>query len=98
MTQYIDPKEFVDFGHLQELNRGYLHPLGMALAVLEEDDGSVSLAGIIDHRDDPEGMIFTTVNKDKAERVARERDVKMPVRTKALGFWQQPVEPIETVE
>lgn len=56
--KYIDIREFVEFGYLQELNRVFLHPLGLALEVIENDDGSVYISGVQDHRDDPDGFRF----------------------------------------
>lgn len=57
--QYMDIDEFVRLGFLQEVNRQFLHPHGLALAVERDDDGNYSLSGIWDSRDDPEGIIFT---------------------------------------
>jgi len=70
--KYIDPKEFQEFGYLQELNRVFLHLLGMALEVIIDDKtGKVSLGGIRDYRDDPEGMRFAegTIDLAKTARV-----------------------------
>jgi len=89
----IDIKEFVDFGYLHELNRGFLHPLGLALEVTEHEDGSVTLSGVQDRRDDVDGMIFMedTLDPEKAARVAEERERRRPAREAALGYWQQPI-------
>jgi len=89
----IDIKEFVDFGYLHELNRGFLHPLGLALEVTGHDDGSVTLSGVQDFREDPEGLFFTedTLDPEKAARVAEERERRRPAREAALGYWQQPI-------
>ena len=89
----IDIQEFVDFGYLHELNRGFLHPLGLALEVTDHDDGSVTLSGVQDYRDDPEGMIFAEEILDpaKAQRVAEERERRRPARESQMGYWQQPV-------
>lgn len=46
-------------GLLAELNRVFLHPLGLALEVNMDDDGKETLGGIWDYRDDPEGMLFS---------------------------------------
>jgi hypothetical protein len=54
----IDIKEFREHGYLQELNRQFLHPLGMALEIVIDEDGNESLGGIWDFRDDPEGMLY----------------------------------------
>lgn len=58
MTDYMDPAEFQELGFLQEVNRRFLHPCGLALAIQKDDDGTCRLAGIIDARDDPEGIAF----------------------------------------
>lgn len=55
----IDIKEFREKGYLQELNRQFLHPLGLALEVVIYKDGTEKLGGIWDYRDDPEGMLFS---------------------------------------
>ena len=62
----IDIKEFREKGFLQELNRQFLHPLGLALEVNKDDDGNETLGGVWDYRDDPEGIIFD-LTKDDSE-------------------------------
>lgn len=62
----MDIAEFRDSGLLQEVNRRFFHPIGLALSVVvpTADDSDevkaqgVRLAGIIDARDDPEGYYF----------------------------------------
>lgn len=55
----IDIKEFRAKGFLQEANRLFFHPLGLALEVIIDDDtGKESLGGIWDYREDPEGMFY----------------------------------------
>ena len=40
----MDLNEFLDAGYLQEVNRLFFHPLGLALAFLQDDvDGTTSL-------------------------------------------------------
>jgi len=58
-TKYLPAKDLLDLGVLQELNRRFMHPMGLALELVEHDDGTVTLGGVWDHRDDPEGMLFT---------------------------------------
>lgn len=92
----IDIKEFQEFGYLQELNRQFLHPLGMALEVIiDEKDESVKLGGIWDYREDPEGMTFQDMSKDthrkKAENVKSLQLAAAKTRLKLLGFEIQPV-------
>lgn len=54
----IDISEFRDLGLLQEVNRRFFHPLGLALEVVIEADGSQHLGGVWDYRDDPVGILF----------------------------------------
>lgn len=85
----IDPDEFQQLGFLQEANRLFFHPLGLALEVVREDDGSVRFGGVWDYRDDPEGMFFATIDEDeartKAEHVAEEAIRHRAGRFEALG-------------
>jgi hypothetical protein len=90
----IDPQEFVEFGYLHELNRGFLHPLGLALEVICDENGkAIGFGGVWDYRGDPEGMIFAedTLDPAKARKVAEERERRRPAREAALGYWQQPL-------
>lgn len=86
--KYIDIKEFMEVGYLQEVNRRFLHPLGLALEVMAKDDGSWHLSGIWDYRDDPEGMSFGPgmIDPVKVDRVAGEWHEKAGVRTEKLGY------------
>jgi len=87
----LDVAEFRQVGYLAELNRRFLHPLGLALEVVVEDDGSARLGGVWDYRDDPEGIAY--VNPPNAEQAARidklwaEREL---ARRAALGYMVQP--------
>jgi hypothetical protein len=88
-------REFRDLGYLKELNRNFLHPLGLALAIREENDGEFSLDSIVDYRDDPEGMCYeeSTLLADpgKARYVAEQVKARYKARVERLGFWIQPV-------
>lgn len=89
----IDLKEFVEHGYLQEVNRQFFHPLGLALEVVVDDDGSVTLGGVWDCRDDLEGVTFAAgvIDGDKAMRVAAELDHRRVARVKRLGGMVQPL-------
>ena len=89
----IDVAEFREFGYLQEVNRLFLHPLGLALEVVRHDDGTETLGGVWDYRDDPEGMNFADSMDltEKAERVAAQWDEKFTTRMAALGYMVQPL-------
>lgn len=39
--KYISPEELREFGYLQEVNRQFFHPLGMALALLSQEEASM---------------------------------------------------------
>lgn len=86
----IDIKEFRSLGFLQELNREFLHPLGMALEVIIDEDGSEKLGGIWDYRDDPEGMFFekNTINMDYVVEVEIHRLKKVAARIEAAKKYE----------
>lgn len=91
----IDIREFQKRGYLQEVNRRFLHPLGMALEVAVMTDGAVVLSGIWDYRDDPEGIYFApdAGTDSRASAVAEEWAAKEKTRRAALGFMIQPAGP-----
>lgn len=90
--QVIDVKEFREKGYLQEVNRRFLHPLGLALAVNISDDGIWTLDSIWDSRDDPEGFVFGDIAElePMALLIDEEMTTRLPLREKALGYWIQP--------
>ena len=83
----IDISEFREFGFLQEVNRQFFHPLGLALETVIEDDGTERLGGVWDYRDDPEGMSFVrgAINPVKVDRVDMLRRSKEDVRYRMFG-------------
>ena len=90
-------KEFREIGLLAELNRTFLHPLGLALEVIIDDEtGEEKLGGIWDFRDDPEGMLyskesFPTEKIKKAQEFIKQKHEQ---RLKTLGFiYQDPDNP-----
>ena len=94
----VDIKEFHEFGFLQEVNRQFFHPLGLALEVIiDEETGDESLGGVWDARDDPEGFLFTPedlvdeVCVAKARRVEELHYTKACVRHERYGFVIQPI-------
>ena len=88
-VKYLDPKVLIEDGYLQEANRQFFHPLGLALE-LNKQDGTIK---VWDYRDDPEGMAFSEkVNLlPKAEKVIIIEAQRYAARKKALGYWVQPV-------
>jgi len=99
----IPIKEFREKGYLQELNRRFLHPLGLALEVIVNEDGSEKLGGVWDYCDDAEGMHyglndlkFTNEERLEAFRtkyslIEAEISKRESNREKILGFFQEPI-------
>jgi hypothetical protein len=87
--------EFRRLGYLQELNRRFLHPLGLALEVVVDEDGQESFGEVWDCRDDPEGVWFDWEAvgdgfRSNARRITVEAEAKATVRKQTLGFVMQP--------
>lgn len=81
--EYMDINEFVERGFLQEVNRKFFHPLGVALSVVKdtETDG-YALYRIWDYRDDPEGIFFAqdVINEEKVNYIEALRLSKVSAR------------------
>lgn len=93
VPKYMDLREFRDEGYLQEINRRLLHPLGLALEVTHHADGSVSLSGVWDDRDDPEGTRYEGADlAPKAANVSRLWIEREAARRAALGYMVQPAD------
>lgn len=60
----IDLNEFREKGYLQEANRKFFHPLGLALTVGTDENNQVQLF-VQDSREDPEGFAFDFKNRSK---------------------------------
>jgi len=89
----MDPRQFQNLGYLQEVNRNFLHPLGLALAVQTYDDGSTGFT-VWDCRD--EGICFAWDGDPeeawgKAEAVRMEHELRSVPRIMALGYLIQPL-------
>lgn len=74
-------REFKEEGFLQEVNRLFFHPLGLALEITIDDELAV-ITGIWDYRDDPEGMLFgpEVINQDKIISVDNLKKSKVDAR------------------
>ena len=79
-------KEFRKLGYLQEVNRKFFHPLGLALEVIIDDETKKeSLGGIWDYRSDPEGMFsgfWDELHKKRARNIEKLRKRKILHRIK----------------
>lgn len=93
-TKLVDPAELHNAGYVQEVNREFFHPLGMALMLHVDERGRYEIGGVIDMRADPEGIFFDgpgVPDRDKADAVEAERAAKRGPRLKALGYVVQPL-------
>jgi len=87
-------KEFIEFGFLQEVNRKFFHPFGLALCLhvdREDSEAVETVCSIWDSRDDPEGYLFGSPDPGKARRVAELWEQKARARLDGLGFVYQPI-------
>lgn len=91
--KYLDINEFREFGYLHEVNRQFLHPLGLALVVTISDCGTEKVLGVLDNREDPEGIIFDQdlLDTEKVKRVLGEKVKRGRIRQEKLGFIVQPL-------
>jgi len=90
---YITTSYLRESGILQELNRRFLHPLGMAAEVAIGDDPDTEVAILkIQSDPDPEGWIFGAgvAGDDKRERFQKLESEWHARRLQALGFIVQP--------
>jgi hypothetical protein len=91
----LSPREFQDAGFLQELNRQFLHPLGLALEVVVHEDGTTTFGEVWDCRDCPEGIVFADLGDAESARkkaaVEAELVRHIDPRRVEYGFVIQPV-------
>lgn len=83
--------EFRKKGFLQEANRQFFHPLGLALEVAVDDvTGDEKLGGLWDYRDDPEGIVYGDgeIDASKIAEVAAEAERHRVAREALFGEGQ----------
>lgn len=92
--------QFARIGYLQEVNRRFLHPMGLAIALSKDNDtGAVRFLGIQDHSEDPEGMTFKSFSESDVERGQRIDALykqALLARQKRLGYGVQPLSSDQT--
>ena len=94
MAKAMKIDEFQKAGYLQEVNRLFLHPLGLALQIkIDPATRQKNLYAITDERDDPLGIRFDPIllSLEKAERIEEEMQAKAQARLEQLGYVIQPV-------
>lgn len=96
-------KEFQNFGFLQEVNRQFFHPLGLALTLYYDENDLENKNGIDpekdtpigmfiqDWRDDPEGCMFEEVDVVKFENMRKLWEQNEAIRRARLGYMVQPL-------
>lgn len=89
-------KDFVESGFLQEVNRKFFHPMGIALSVTADKKGIFQGFGpILDYRDHPHGILFKEIDPEmilKAQTVENHRYKTAKIRFRQLGYITQPLE------
>jgi hypothetical protein len=96
----ITAREFYERGYLQEVNRQFLHPLGLALCVsidCEDPEDKGEYLSVWDYRDDPEGMEFGGpdgygLDARKALNVEEDRLSHEAARKR---LWGQVIQPLD---
>ncbi len=76
----INLDEFQQLGFLQEANRLFFHPCGLALTLIVDDVSNTSRLAVIDARSDPEGYAFENPSKEHALNVDSERRKRYQAR------------------
>lgn len=69
----IPISEFRELGYLQEVNRRFLHPLGLSLTVVRNGNG-FQLGSILDFREDSDGVCFGADSRPDTEAFQRKID------------------------
>jgi hypothetical protein len=94
-AKYIDINEFRRLGYLQEANRLFFHPLGLALEVQVNDiTGKEFLSGVWDYREDKEGIYFGHLtDQNKTNYVQEQFKSRQVDRFNILGFTIQDQSP-----
>lgn len=92
--RYIEPREFREEGFLQEVNRLFFHPRGLALECDPSKAADEYAMRVWDYRDDPEGIVFAgePPDPDKAQRVGAELERHAPHREELWGWHIQPLD------
>lgn len=90
----MEIKEFRELGLLQEVNRLFLHPMGLALETItnSNSEGSERFCRIRDNRNNPEGMMFADniIDLEKVKRVKALFEAHRGVRLERFSWHVQP--------
>lgn len=87
-------KQFVDQGWLQEVNRLFFHPAGLALTVKRNPEGEYILGEILDCRHDPAKLLISGSSSEMIKKgimVSQSVQSSATARVETLGFDIQPM-------
>jgi hypothetical protein len=90
-------QEFTDGGYLQEVNRYFFHPLGLALVAAGSADGPLTSLSLRAEREELDGIIFaqeliqSAEAKEKSRRVSEDWARRSAARQDSLGYTVQPI-------
>jgi len=93
-------KEFQEQGFLQEVNRQFFHPLGIALEVIIDRNGEMKFGKVWDYRVDEDGMRYDLKNSNleriqrfqkNANHIESLRKEKAEKRMQILGYVIEPI-------
>lgn len=84
----IGTQELLDKGIIQEVNRLFLHPRGMALAVSSDDETNESKLIMLDDRDDDTGFYYPdgVITQEKKKHCLKLHESKVVHRVNNLGY------------
>ena len=75
-----------EMGVIQEANRVFFHPLGLALEVTSNEGEPESISGIWDCMDDPEGVLYGEIDQEKRQKFNEFAVRQHTTRKKTVGF------------
>ena len=84
--------EFRDLGYLQELNRQFLHPLGLSMEVMLDPLTGEERLEITDCRESTSSPILAELDPFKTRLIRDEIRQRYGPRTRELGHWVQPAD------
>lgn len=93
-VNYMDLGEFKSSGLLQEVNRRFLHIMGLALGVGTWPDGTKEMVVIDNKATQTSGMIYPDMGEDHEARAANVQklyDDMAAARQRTYGFVIQPL-------
>jgi len=93
--EYLSVKELRESGLLHEINRTFLHPLGLALQTeFSDNPATKAKLKIQDWRKDPEGVRFSesALSSKKAAAFRKFSKERTAIREAQLGYICQPIE------